>query len=69
MREAHSLREIETAKEKEGRVWGKEGRKQGRRAERKEGRKNDIIMLVDVRIYNESILSSALESQREALES
>ena len=57
MRKAHSLTEIETAKEKEGRVWGKEGRK------------NDIIMLVDVRIYNESILPSALESQREALES
>ena len=65
MRKAHSFREIEMAEEKEGRVWGK----QGRRVERKEGRKNDIIKLVDVRIYNESILPSALESQQEALES
>lgn len=44
-----------------------EGRKKAREEGGKEGRKNDIIMLVYFRIYNESILPSALESQREAL--
>lgn len=39
MRKAHSLREIEMAEEKEGRVWGKEGRKEAREEGRKEGRK------------------------------
>ena len=44
-----------------------EGRKKAREEGGKEGRKNDIIMLVYFKICNESILSSALESQREAL--